>query len=232
MSCEPSCGALRDSRENDDSACELTDACDRTRRPTHTTARHTTPSHQTRVTGRPSRAHSEACGASKRATRRETKPRSISTRALANARATRDMAHSELKAYSSDEEIEDAHEDEIRCVCAPSFTHRRGDRARRRISPRSSPAERARSRFVPCQRASSVSARIPSSDRDILPPFSNAVRSRSSRNCRPGCAGWTPWSSTDRGCPRARRDGGRGSSQKSRRRLRGSSSPCSGCRTP
>ena len=106
--------------------------------------------------------------------------------------ATRDMAHSELKAYSSDEEIEDAHEDEIRCVCAPSFTHRRGDRARRRISPRSSPAERARARFVPWQRASSVSARIPSSDRDILPPFSNAVRSRSSRNCRPGCAGWTP----------------------------------------
>merc|ERR1712216_79524 len=66
--------------------------------------------------------------------------------------ATRDMAHSELKAYSSDEEIEDAHKDEI-----------------------------------------SEIAQLP--------------------KLRPGCAGWTHWSSTDRGCPRARRDGGRGSSQ-------------------
>ena len=34
---------------------------------------------------------------------------------------TRDMAHSELKAYSSNEETEDSHEDEIKCVSTPSF---------------------------------------------------------------------------------------------------------------
>jgi hypothetical protein len=53
------------------------------------------------------RAHSEACAASKRATRRETKPRSISTRALANARATRDMAHSELKVDFKEKDDDD-----------------------------------------------------------------------------------------------------------------------------
>lgn len=31
------------------------------------------------------------------------------------------MAHSELKAYSVDEEIEESHEDETKCVRVPSF---------------------------------------------------------------------------------------------------------------
>lgn len=112
---------------------------------------------------------------------------------LPNARATRDMAHSELKAYSSDEEIEESDEEQIMCVCAPLLAP---DAAIEPTEDLPAVVSRrcARTLSLPCQLASSVTAHFTCLTRSSS--LSNAARSRNTRNCHPGCAGWTPWSST------------------------------------
>ena len=67
------------------------------------------------------------------------------------------MAHSELKAYSSDEEIEESDEEQIMCVCAPLLAP---DAAIEPTQDLPAVVSRrcARTLSLPCQLASSVTA--------------------------------------------------------------------------